>query len=179
MTPEFVARAFVDAHSIPIHFSNSPPSLALRRGKPTLRRPYSLRRRVRRSPLPFPRTMRGDGAPGGATIVFVDRVPSRERGRLPARHPDKLAQSGLICGRSPYGAGPRFAKAVRLMDGRRQPSSWQAARIGRRAEPRRRPSACLASGTPAGAASCSITKTPLDDALARAERIGLYSAVGL
>jgi len=58
------------------------------------------------------------------------RIPSRECGRLPARHR----------GRLPYGAGPRFA-GPSLDDSHRQPSSWQAARIGRRAEPRRRPGA--------------------------------------
>jgi hypothetical protein len=41
----------------------------------------------------------GDGAPRGATIVLcMPASPLGNTGRLPARHPDKLAQSGLICG---------------------------------------------------------------------------------
>ena len=41
----------------------------------------------------------GDGAPRGATIVLcVPAFPLGNTGRRSARHPDKLAQSGLICG---------------------------------------------------------------------------------
>ena len=39
----------------------------------------------------------------------VPAAPRETAGRRSARHPDKLAQSGLICGRLPYGAGPRFS----------------------------------------------------------------------
>ena len=39
----------------------------------------------------------------------VPAIPRETAGRRSARHPDKLAQSGLICGRLPYGAGPRFS----------------------------------------------------------------------
>src|SRR5262249_19886210 len=38
------------------------------------------------SSLLSPLDIRGDGAPGGATIVLCCRTPSREHGRLPARH---------------------------------------------------------------------------------------------
>ena len=84
---------------------------------------------------------------------------------------------------APLGAPPGQARAVRaylpafslrhravLFVGRsnskrpiRQPSSWRAALVGHQTGSRCRPGACL-RGTPAGAASCSITKTPLDDA---------------
>jgi hypothetical protein len=41
----------------------------------------------------------GDGAPRGATIVLcVPAFPLGNTGRRSARHPDKLAPSGLICG---------------------------------------------------------------------------------
>jgi hypothetical protein len=90
--------------------SNSPPSLALRRGKPTLRRPYSLRRRVRRSsafalrasadkPLSPPRDMRGDGAPSGASLF----------------NPRLVAWAHLAQVRAPLGAPSRlFCPRVRV-----------------------------------------------------------------
>ena len=114
---------------------------------------------LRLSPSP----KRGDWRAKWRNHCFcVPAVPLETAGRRSARHPDKLAPSGLICGRLPYGAGRAFRGRPNL-DDLRQPSSWRAARIGHQAEPRRRPGACL-RGTPAGAASCSITKTPLDDA---------------
>jgi hypothetical protein len=106
---------------------------------------------------------RGMARQGAQPFVLSARGPSRDRG-------------------APLGAPPRQACAVRAylrasslrrraalfvaapnLDDLRQPSSWRAARIGHQAEPRRRPGACL-RGTPAGAASGSTTKTPLDDA---------------
>jgi hypothetical protein len=54
----------------------------------------------------------GDGAPSGATIVLSCRVPSRERGRLSARH------RGVL----PSGGRARFAGVLRLVDDRRQPA---------------------------------------------------------
>ena len=70
---------------------------------------------------------------------------------------------GTLCGGHPTCGRPPSA------------SSWRAARSGHRVEPRRRPSACL-RGTPAGAASCSTIKTPLDDALDEQDKIGLSSS---
>ena len=106
-----------------------------------------------------PLKQRGDGAPSGATIVLSCRVPSRERGRLSARHR----------GVSPSGGRARFAGVIRLVDDQPSASSWRAARSGHRVEPRRRPSACL-RGTPAGAASGPTHMTPHESALWRTER---------
>jgi hypothetical protein len=63
-------------------------------------------------PLPYPSEIEGDGAPSGATIVLSCRVPSRERGRLSARH------RGVL----PSGGRARFAGVLRLVDDRRQPA---------------------------------------------------------
>ena len=131
--------------------------------------PYSLRRRVRRSPLwsfalPL-KNMRGWRAKWRNNCSFSAALPLENAERLSARHPDKLAPSGVICGVSSC-AGPRFrgpsrqaclvsagfaivsdglsGRAAGRPNGRRQPSSWQAALSGRRAEPRRRPGACFA-----------------------------------
>ena len=47
----------------------------------------------------LPSKNEGDGAPRGATIFLdVPAFPLGNTGRRSARHPDKLAQSGLICG---------------------------------------------------------------------------------
>ena len=86
----------------------------------------------------------GDGAPRGATIVLcVPAFPLGNTGRRSARHPDKLAQSGLICG--VFLPAPGRAFRGRPKQGRPpSASSWRAAPIGRQAEPRRRPGACFA-----------------------------------
>jgi len=76
-------------------------------------RPYCLSRprvgpssTLRLSPSP----KRGDWRAKWRNHCFcVPAVPLETAGRRSARHPDKLAPSGLICGRLPYGAGPRFS----------------------------------------------------------------------
>jgi hypothetical protein len=90
-----------------------PPSLRLAvdppppgEGEARMRqRPYSLRRRERRRLFPSPAIAEGRRAESGATVTVRAPFPGT-RGRLSARHPDNA--SGLICGGSPYGAGPRF-----------------------------------------------------------------------
>ena len=150
--------------------ARSPPPAALRAATSPLQgevkkaathhRPYSLRRRVRRSPcpafagpsrsrilLPLGQS-RGDGAPSGATFFQSCRALScGERGRLSALH------RGVFCG-----AGPRFLtrRSFRLRP-RAQPFQQPRPSLGRpppavsellaggrmcpRTEPRRRPSA--------------------------------------
>src|SRR5262249_14163694 len=146
MTPRFIASPFLASV---IHFSNSVASPGKRH------HPYSLSRpRVGPSffSLLHPSTYEGDGAPGGATIVLCCRTPSREHGRLPARHHGVLLTAPGRAFRWPLPfSGNGHASA----------SSWQAAPIGHRAEPRRRPGACFAESTRAGAASGSTIKTPL------------------
>ena len=72
-------------------------------------RPYSSRRRVRRR-LFCPSAKAREMARQVAQPLFVlCRAPSRERGRLMARHR----------GRLPYSAGPRFTGAVRFPAGLR------------------------------------------------------------
>ena len=116
--------------------------------------PYSLRRRVRRSPLwslalPL-KNMRGWRAKWLNHCSFVPRSLSRTRSASRRATQTSLRKSGVICGRLPYCAGPRFAGAVQSglpssppglpsfptaspaepragLNGRRQPSSWQAA----------------------------------------------------
>jgi len=180
MTPKNAGRAFHPSACVPgaaqqnwhvpvIHgFTCQTARLRLRFGAASQRSAARIlyRRRVRRSPPSLPPQMRGDGAPGGATIVFLTAFPLENAGASRRATQTSLRSLGLFAGVLLTAPGRAFRRPSDLVDGRRQPSSWQAARIGRRAEPRRRPSACLASGTPAGAASCSITKTPLDDALA-------------
>ena len=78
--------------------------------QPSLKQP-SLSNRHASSPVLFgeapgrpvfplsPLKNEGDGAPRGATIVLdVPAFPLGNTGRRSARHPDKLARSGLICG---------------------------------------------------------------------------------
>ena len=104
-------------------------------------------------PLSCPSKYEGDGAPSGATIVLSCRVPSRERGRLSARHRGVLLPA----------AGPRFAGVVRRVDGRRQPAPGGQPVVAAGRSPGAARVRAL-RGTPAGAASCSTIKTPLDDA---------------
>ena len=96
----------------------------------------------------------GDGAPRGATIVLdVPAFPLGNTGRRSARHPDKLAQSGLICRRLPYGAGPRFSWPS-VKHGTTSVSQAPGGRLVLAA--RRSPGAARVRalrGTPAGAAS--------------------------
>jgi hypothetical protein len=82
--------------------------------QPTLRRPYSLRRRVRRRSRPgergaffSPSTVRGDGAPSGAPVFRLAALHCRERGRRSAPTRTSLRSPGLFAGNfcSP---GPRF-----------------------------------------------------------------------
>ena len=88
----------------------------------------------------------GDGAPRGATIVLdVPAFPLGNTGRRSARHPDKLAHVRIYLRASSLRRrAALFVAARETRDGLRQPSSWRAAPIGRQAEPRRRPGACLA-----------------------------------
>ncbi len=113
----------------------------------------------------FPRQMRGGWrAKWRNHCSVVPRSLSRTRAPLgaPSRR-SSFRRPGTLCGGPPTCGRPPSA------------SSWRAARSGHRVEPRRRPSACL-RGTPAGAASCSIIKTPLDDALDEQDKIGLSSS---
>ena len=70
-------------------------------------RPYSLLAPGRPSPFPSPSKMRGWRAD---RRNHSQRTVADAR-RLSARHPDNA--SGLICGGSPYGAGPRFQASNR------------------------------------------------------------------
>ena len=123
-------------------------------------RPYYLSR-PRVGPSSFssfsPRQSEGDGAPSGATIVIVcPRSLSRPRGAARRATQTSLRSLGLFAGVFLTAPGRAFRGRPK-QGGLRQPSSWRAARIGRQAEPRRRPGACL-RGTPAGAASCSTIR---------------------
>jgi len=79
-----------------IHFSNSPPSLALRRGKPTLRRPYSLRRRVRRSPLPYPRKCEGMARQVARPLSLLTASPLENAGASRRATQTSLRSLGLF-----------------------------------------------------------------------------------
>ena len=92
-----------------------------------------------------PRQIEGDGAPGGATIVRS--VPrSLSRTRAPHGAPSRASsvqRRAALCGSRPF-LPPGFAhwrRRRRAVPAPDWPCSWRAARIGRRAEPRRRPSA--------------------------------------
>ena len=112
-----------------------------------------------------PLKIEGDGAPSGATIVLSCRVPSRERGRLSARH------RGVL----PSGGRARFAGVLRLVDDRRQPAPGGQPLVAAGRSPGAARVRAL-RGTSAGAASCSTIKTPLDDALDEQDKIGLSSS---
>jgi hypothetical protein len=103
--------------------------------------PYCLARpRVGPSSRRLPSKMRGM-ARQGAQPLFLMCLHSLSEMRGAARRATRtsLRTSGVICGRLPYGAGPRFSwPPVKTRSGLRQPSSWRAAPIGRQAEPRRR-----------------------------------------
>jgi hypothetical protein len=99
-------------------------------------RPNGISRVFCRAParLPVPRQMRGRWRAQVAQPLFCRAAfPLENAGRLSARHRGLLRPA----------AGPRFAGVVRLVDGRRQPAPGGQP-LGRRAEPRRRPSACFA-----------------------------------
>ena len=96
-------------------------------------------------------------------LFLCARGPSRDRGAPLGAPPRQACAVWAYLRASSLRRRAALFVAAPNMDGLRQPSSWRAARIGHQAEPRRRPGACL-RGTPAGAASCSTTKTPLDDA---------------
>jgi hypothetical protein len=76
---------------------------------------------------PFPKKG-GDGAPGGATVLDVHAL-LRRRGALQRAVRRSPSASGRAFRGRPNSGRPPSA------------SSWQAARIGRRVEPQRRPSA--------------------------------------
>ena len=76
-----------------------------------------------------PRQSEGDGAPRGATIVLdVPAFPRGNTGRHSARHPDKLAQSGLTCGVFLPAPG-RALRRVCVQRSRVSASSWQEALV--------------------------------------------------
>jgi hypothetical protein len=142
-------------------------------------RPYSLRRRVRRSPSRLspgtsfaPRQCRGDGAPSGAAFFRLPRSLSRTRAPLGAPSQRR------------YGAGPRFltgrfalpwlSGVAPLRGPKATTSLGQALRpavsellAGDRSVPGRSPGAARARGircpTPAGAAPGSIVETSRED----------------
>jgi hypothetical protein len=111
---EGVGRPFLTS---PIHFSNS-----------STRRLAGSRKRCASSPVFFVKAPgrpvsrlvfsplgKARGLARQVTQPFVlcrPVFPLENTGRLSARHPDKLAPSGLICRRSPYGTGPCFSLAV-------------------------------------------------------------------
>jgi hypothetical protein len=138
----YVPAAWALLHNLAaIYFSNSQAQTIVRH------HPYCLARAPGRPVFPLsPLKDEGDGAPGGATIVrCMPASPLGNTGRLPARHPDKLAHVRIYLRASSLRRrAALFVAARETREGLRQPSSWRAARIGRQAEPRRRPGACLA-----------------------------------
>ena len=145
-----------------------------------------------------PRQSEGDGAPSDATICSLSaRVPSRKHGAPLGAPPRQACAVRGYLRRLPYCAGPRFSGAVPsglpclrrvchrfrrpLRQSRGQASTAAVSQApgrqpfsGRRAEPGAARVRAL-RGTPAGAASCSITKTPLDDAPQASRMIGISS----
>ena len=116
----------------------------------------------------------GDGAPRGATIVLdVPAFPLGNTGRRSARHPDKLAQSGLICGVFLTAPGRAFRGRPQC-DGLRQPAPGGRLLLAARRSPGAARVRAL-RGTPAGAASDPTPLTPHESAPRWIGRIGLYS----
>ena len=114
----------------------------------------------------------GDGAPRGATIVLdVPAFPLGNTGRRSARHPDKLAQSGLICGVFLTAPGRAFRGRPY---GLRQPAPGGRPLLAARRSPGAARVRAL-RGTPAGAASDPTRMTPHESAPRWTGRIGLYS----
>ena len=117
----------------------------------------------------------GDGAPRGATIVLcVPAFPLGNTGRRSARHPDKLAQSGFICGSSLRRRAALFVAARETRNGLRQPAPGGRLLLAARRSPGAARVHAL-RGTPAGAASDPTRMTPHESAPRWTGRIGLYS----
>ena len=124
-------------------------------------------------------------------LFFCAALPLENAERLSARHPDQLAQvrgylrassllrRAALCGGRPVRpafVSARFAIVSDGLSGRasgrpQRPPSAKLLAGGPSVAAGRSPGAARVRalrGTPAGAASCPITKTPLDDALKRA-----------
>jgi hypothetical protein len=115
-------------------------------GEPTLRRPCSLRRGLRRCSL-FPVPEKGAERREAPVRIAAPRDPPRGRaGPFGGRDRRPMTRAGAPLGAPPRrlcGSGPRFAWTAR---GAHRPASASSSRGGRsaaRAEPRSRPSACL------------------------------------
>ena len=140
------ARAWPTAARVrvsPIQLSNSPGlSVGARQ------RPYSLRRRVRRSPFfSVPSKMRGMARQVAQPLFFKCRTPSREHGRLSARH---------LCVLLP---APSLTSATRGPSVSQAPGRQPVVAAGR-SPGAARVRAVRKSSTPAGAAPCPTIKTP-------------------
>ena len=138
--------------------------------------PSSLALGVKRAPL----RIRGDGAPGGAAVIVKDpHLLAKMRKRLPARHPSTFQCPGsfaavwfrfdtVVNGTAAPGRalrGPSDRGVTPNPTATPSASSWRAARIGRRAEPRHRPGAWEERSSPArGRRILLHHQTPLDDA---------------
>ena len=117
----------------------------------------------------------------GAQPLFLMCPHSLSEIRGAARRATRtsLRTSGFICGRLPYGAGPRFS----WPPVKHETASVSQAPGGRLLlAARRSPGAARVRalrGTPAGAASDPTRMTPHESAPRWTERIGLYSLIGL
>jgi hypothetical protein len=167
--------SFVPAPSFTDSIFKQPAFATLRRGKPTLRRPYSLRRGVRRLPFFLPARK-----PRGWSTEWRTSLPSCRilfwRMRAPLGAPSRrfLIPGSAFPGPRPFalsglGAQAQHLNARRPRRGRRRPCPASSSRRGHsapRSGPRDVPGAGLRA-PPAGAASPPAVRTSHDNALGR------------
>ena len=168
----YVPAAWALLHNLAaIYFSNSQAQTIVRH------HPYCLARpRVGPSSRCLPSKMRGMARQGAQPLFFVcPHSLSEIRGAARRATRTSLRTSGFICGRLPYGAGPRFSWPP-VKHGRASVSQAPGGRLVLAA--RRSPGAARVRalrGTPADAASDPTRMTPHESALWRTEHIGSKS----
>jgi hypothetical protein len=145
--------------------------------------PYCLAR-PRVGPSSFlllsPANARGMARQGAQPLFFVcPHSLSEIRGAARRATQTSLRSLGSFAASSLRRRAALFVAVRETRDALRQPSSWRAAHIGRQAEPRRRPGACLATARPQAPHPAPPRMTPHESAPRWTGRIGLYSPIGL
>jgi hypothetical protein len=116
-------------------------------------------------PFVSPQKMRGMARQGAQPLFFMcPHSLSEIRGAARRATQTSLRSLGSFAASSLLRRAALFVAARETRDGLRQPSSWRAAPIGRQAEPRRRPGACLATARPRAPHPAPPRMTPHESA---------------
>ena len=151
--------------------SFSPPDTRGWRARGRCRRRFKIRISLRKCGSASRRATRTSlKCPGSFAAVFFRFAHSRKRNacagpRFPGRRPDRGFPPIRGCREYPPGLPSFLAASPARNCGQASTaapsaSSWRAAHIGHQAEPRRRPGACCAFSTPAGAAPARGPELP-------------------